>query len=292
MRIACVSMFICLLSMSGCIDAPDSRAASSGDELRSGEASSRSHTFRRAGDQILTDTFDVVAELQSDELTLALTSDLADDTKLVVSVSRTYQEQGSSERYPVDYFSEHSTIGAWRQSRHVRLDDEEWKQQIEQRQRVLAAGGEPFTVARISDSIEVSFVVPVNQDSPFEERNANLTGSVVKQSGSLRIVEDERTLYHPVAAANVGQARFGDPLGLDVQTTYTVSRQTPLMPEIEPADPMAAIAAIRHLNSGDAFTVINVRTHRNTPWYRVRTDLGEGWINSTALLGQELKATH
>jgi hypothetical protein len=158
---------------------------------------------------------------------LALTSDLADEAKLVVSVSRSYQEQGSSERYPVDYFTEHSTIGAWRQPRRVRLDDGTWKQEIEQRQRALAAAGDPFTVSRIADSVEINFVVPVNQEPPFEQWNANLTGSVVKQSGSLRIIEDEITLYNPIEATHVGQARFGDPLGLELHTAYTVSRQTP-----------------------------------------------------------------
>jgi hypothetical protein len=62
------------------------------------------------------------------------------------------------------------------------------------------------------------------------------------------------------------------------------------MPEFEPADPIAAIAAIRQLEPRGEFTVVEVRTHRNAPWYRVRTRIGEGWINSTALLGQELRA--
>ena len=241
------------------------------------------------GTQILTDTFDVVADLQGDELTLALRSDLADETSLVVSVSRVYQERGSSERYPVDYFSEHSTIGAWRQPRRVRLDHVAWKQEIVQRQRALAAGGQPFTVSRIADSIEIDFVVPVNQESPFDELNANLTGSVVKQSGRLRIVEEEIALYNPIDAYSVGQAQFGAPLGLEVHSVYTVSRNTPVMPEIEPADPIGAIAAIRSLNPNDEFTVMEVRSHRGTPWYRVRTKFGEGWINSTALLGQDLR---
>ena len=130
MRIASVSMFIALFLMNGCMDAPDSRTASSAKELRSGEASSQSRAFRRAGNQILTDTFEVLADPQGDELMLSLTSDLPDETKLVVSVSRYYQERGSSEQYPIDYFGEHSTIGAWRQPRRVRLDHDAWKQEL------------------------------------------------------------------------------------------------------------------------------------------------------------------
>lgn len=220
---------------------------------------------------------------------LGLLSDLGDETTLMVSVSRTYQEKGSSERYPVEYFAEQSTVGAWRQNRSISLDHDAWKGELEQRQRALAAAGEPFTVSRISDSIEISFVVPVNQDPPFESWNANLVGQAVTQSGNLRIVEDEIMLAEPIDDQRIGQTRFAAPLGLEVRITYSSSREVPLVPEIEPADPMAAHEAIRLLEPSEPFTVLEVRKRNGAPWYRVRTRIGEGWINSTALLGQELR---
>jgi hypothetical protein len=246
--------------------------------------------FRITGNQIVTDTFDVRYNLRDGRLTGALETDLGDATKLMVSVSRSYWEHGSDEQYPVDYFSESSTVAAWRDPRTITLDHDTWKREIEQRQRVLAVSGEPFTVSRVADDIEISFVVPVNQEPPFERLNANLTGDVVTQSGSLRIVQREIVVPYPIDATNVGQTRFADPLSLVSETTYRASGEAPLVPEIDPPDPIAAIASIQRLSAGEEFTVLETTKRRNTPWYRVRTRLGEGWINSTALLGQEIVA--
>lgn len=244
--------------------------------------------FRIMDNQIVTDTFDVRHDLRDGQLTIALDTDLGDAAKLMVSVSRSYWEQGSDEEYPVNYFSEQSTVGAWRAPRRIALDHDAWKREIEQLQRVLAAAGEPFTVSRVADSITISFVVPVNQEPPFEELNANLRGNAVTQSDSLRIVRREATVPYPIDATNVGQTEFSDPLNLSMDTTYRGSREIPLVPELNPPDPLAAIASIRQLSAGEEFTVLEVAVRRNTPWYRVQTHLGEAWINSTALLGQEI----
>lgn len=286
-----VGMATVLSALCACADGRSASGTgeASAKRLRTPEQSIEPRRFRRVGDQILTDTFVVRSDLRGDNLTLGLDSDLADATKLVVSVSRDYQERGSTDRYSVDYFSEHSTVGAWRRPRTVTLDHDAWKREIEQRQRALAAVGEPFTIFRIADSIEVSFVVPVNQDPPFKRWNENLAGRVVTQSGSLRIVKHETALLFPMDTMGVGQVRLGAPFGLEVHTTYFAARHIPIVPEIAPTDPIAAIAGIRQLDPGEEFTVIEVRTRENTVWYRVRTRIGDGWVSSIALLGQDLR---
>lgn len=252
------------------------------------ESRQQARPFRITGGQIVTDTFDVRYDLRDGRIALALDTDLGDAAKLMVSVSRIYRKRGSDEQYPVSYFSQGSTVGAWREPRTITLDHEAWNREIEFRQRALAAAGEPFTVSRIADDIEISFVVPVNQEPPFERLNANLTGAVVKQRGNLRIVEREVPVRYPIDASNIGQTRFADLLNLATGTTYRASRQVPLTPDIDPPDPIAAAASIRQLSPGHEFTVLETTSRGNTPWYRVRTHLGEGWINSTALLGQEI----
>lgn len=290
MRILCWCVIASVLAVVGCgppQPETESESSTANERARDAEVAQPPRPFRMSGNQIITDTFDVRYDLRDGRLTLALDSDLGDAAKLMVSVSRIYQERGSDERYPIDYFSEQSTVGAWREPRTISLNHDAWKQEIEQRQRVLAAAGEPFTVSRIADDIEIRFVVPVNQEPPFERLNANLTGSVVKQSGNLRIVEREVASRYPIDATNIGQTRFADPLRLVNETTYRASGELPLVPDIDPPDPVAAIASIRRMIPGEEFTVLETTNRRNTPWYRVRTRLGEGWINSTALLGQE-----
>lgn len=284
---SCVA--VSMLAIIGCgSPTPEAEPSAAGQTAPATQVRPESRTFRMSGNQIVTDTFDVRYDLRDGRLTLALDSDLGDAAKLIVSVSRVYQKRGNDEKYPVDYFSEQSTVGAWREPRAVRLDHDAWKREIEQQQRVLAAAGEPFTVSRIEDDIEISFVVPVNQEPPFERLNANLTGGVVTQSGNLRIIRREVLVPYPIDATNVGQTRFADPLGLVSETTYRASGDVPLVPELDPDDPIAAIASIRRLSPGEEFTVLEATKRSNTPWYRVRTHLGEGWINSTALLGEEI----
>ncbi len=280
---------VSMLAIIGCgSPAPETDSSATEQTAPIAQVRPEPQPFRMSGNQIVTDTFDVRYDVRDNRLTIALDTDLGDPAKLMVGVSRSYWKQGSEEEYSVDYFSEQSTVGAWREPRTIRLDHDAWKREIEQRQRVLAAFGEPFTVSRIADEIEISFVVPVNQDPPFQSWNANLTGHVVTQSGNLRIVRREVVVPYPIDATNVGQTRFADPLGLASETTYRASGEIPLVPEIDPPDPIAAIASIRRLSPGEEFTVLETTERRNTPWYRVRTRLGEGWINSTALLGQEI----
>ena len=245
-------------------------------------------SFRIIDNQIVTDTFDARYDLRDRQLTVALDTDLGDAARLMVSVSRSYWEQGSNEEYPVDYFSARSTVGEWRHPRRITLDHDAWEREIGQLQRLLASGGEPFTVSRIADNIAIRFVVPVNQDPPFERFNANLRGDAVTHRRNLRIVERAVTIPYPIDATGIGQTRFADPLSLTRGVTYRGSREIPLVPEIDPPDPLAALASIRRLNAGEEFTILGVTIHRSTPWYRAQTHLGDGWINSSALLGQEV----
>lgn len=72
---------------------------------------------------------------------------------------------------------------------------------------------------------------------------------------------------------------------------YKLTRRTPLMPEVDPADPAAAIMAMQWLDAGVIFRVHAIQMKAETPWYRVVTrDWKSGWINSIALLGQNVQA--
>lgn len=79
---------------------------------------------------------------------------------------------------------------------------------------------------------------------------------------------------------------------LSVGQTISLSRRTPLMPELDPTDPMAAYLRIRKLDPRTTIKVLKVSTKHSNPWYFVearspsRYSLGTGWINSIALRRQ------
>jgi hypothetical protein len=78
---------------------------------------------------------------------------------------------------------------------------------------------------------------------------------------------------------------------LEAGKSYRASRKVPLMPVFEPRNrdqTMAAIGSIQDLPAGEPFTVLGAQAKSGTPWYRVTSDAGGGWVNSVALMGAKV----
>jgi hypothetical protein len=85
-------------------------------------------------------------------------------------------------------------------------------------------------------------------------------------------------------APSMAQAKttvFIDPTALEIGATYTLSKRTPIMPSYEVSD----LSGIVYANPGDSITITRMQMVRNIVWYQVE----RGWVNSTALIGQDLK---
>lgn len=75
--------------------------------------------------------------------------------------------------------------------------------------------------------------------------------------------------------------------GLKVGDSFTLTAETPLMSEIEPADPLEALSRALKLGAGVVIKVEEIKEKVATPWYRVECSTGHsGWINKNALLRQ------
>ena len=244
---------------------------------------------------VIADTFNVRYDLRGDRLTMILDTDLPDETTLMADVYRTYKQTGGYEDYVVDYYSKRSTVGEWRRPQSVRLDNDRWRTELDRARRISAAAGDPFSVASISENVTISLTVPINQSSSlFKQGNSNLRGSVVEESPWGRVIHGELELNFPLDARGILSVEWADPLALEPGRTYRLSRETPLMPETSPSNPIEAIAQVRYLEPGTEFTVRDSRSVAGAPWYlcTIQLDEGvaEGWINSTALIGQDLEA--
>ena len=248
--------------------------------------------------QIVCDKFELVTKVTGSTLDLSVDTDLPDNAVVMVNVSRSYLEKGNSATYSADYFSEKSTIGKWKSEHSISIASEDWKTALRAKQEEMSRLGLGFDVAFISDKIRVRMVVPINQPDPkFGDRNQNLTGKAVRTKG-IRVVEDEIEIDYPLNAPPVGESPFPslNPLELEIGQACVVSKQTPLMPSHSPADPIAAIQQMKQIPKGGGFKVLEVYKEKNNPWYKVTAfdqsteAIGTGWINSTALLGQQLRA--
>jgi hypothetical protein len=91
-------------------------------------------------------------------------------------------------------------------------------------------------------------------------------------------------VYNVFAFAAKAQ-NFIDPNTLKIDSTYTLSKRTPIMPSYEVSD----LNEMAYANSGDSITIVGKTTVRSIVWYQVESQVKNGWVNSTALFGQELK---
>ena len=73
---------------------------------------------------------------------------------------------------------------------------------------------------------------------------------------------------------------------LETGHSYSISRQTPLMPELNPKDVFKAIDATIVLPARSIVEIVGRATRGNSIWYEVASICERGWINSTALIGQ------
>ena len=63
------------------------------------------------------------------------------------------------------------------------------------------------------------------------------------------------------------------------------------MPEREPADPLEALLRVVELPAGSVVRVTTTEDQRGRPWYEVvlvGRESTTGWINSSALIGQQI----
>ncbi|HEY0714857.1 MAG TPA: hypothetical protein VGF45_19405 [Polyangia bacterium] len=271
----------CLSFLAACADTqPDSRSAAPAQSTG-----------------VVANRFDVRQTLSGDALELWLETDLPDETEVMVSVARGYRQAGDTTAYSHAYFEESGSVREWRAPRQVLLDEHAWRNGLTEHQRLLARAGSPFMVSHVDDSVAVSFVIPVNQEDPrFGSRNEHLTGGAVAV-GSLGwpIIERELRLARPVEDPRPSAANWASWLDLNIGGRYRISRTVPLMPELEPADPMQAIAHIKQIPPGGVILIRERRDRRGTLWYQAKAHtptgapIGEGWINSTALLGQNIQ---
>ncbi len=248
--------------------------------------------------QVVCNKFKLVTKVRGSTLDFSVDTDLPDNTVVMVSVSRSYMQKGNPDRYCVDYFSQKGIIGKWKSKHRISIASEKWKSALRAKQKQMSKIGLGFDVASISDKITVRMVVPINQPDPrFGKRNSRLTGMAVRTTG-LRVVEDEIEIDYPLDSPPVGKSPFPslNPLELEITQACIVSRQTPLMPSHSPADPLKNLQKIKQIPKGGVFMVLEKVKKRGNPWYRVlafdqrKNRIGTGWINSTALLSQKLKA--
>lgn len=218
-RMAILNIFVlALLCIIGCSDSNDGPSSSP--------------------EKIVCDKFNLKATLDGQLLKVSIDTDLPDDTRLMVSVSRPLNIVYDQEEYLIDYLSEKSTVGQWRGGKTILLDNNKLLLQLvdlKARWHIIESANQNFKsdysnsrippeweeelnktyeVDKISDTIEVSMVVPINQSNPrFGWRNENLVGKAVSTE-DLRIVRNEVQIHYPLKKSPTGRSSPDEKLEL------------------------------------------------------------------------------
>ena len=252
--------------------------------------------FDSSPKKIVCDRFDVRSELKDNVLKFRIDSDLPDDAIVSVSVSRSYIEKGDSAEYSIAHYYNKTTMFNFKKEQIIQLNNDRWKHWLRKKQVKMSRLGYGFDVASVSDKVELRAVVPTRQANPdFGENNVNLRGKAVTHKG-IRIVEDNVSFEFPMKDPPVGKSPVPNlnPRALDVGAIYTIEKQTPLMPHYNPKNPALAIRQMKYLPWESQIKILKKKNLNGRIWYRVSAtsrngiQLGSGWINSTALLGQKL----
>jgi len=209
-----------------------------------------------------------------------LKTDLPDNTNIIISVSRSYWEKGNESEYSLDYFTEKSTVEKWKKNQIIPVNESKWKSNLAEKQKEMAKSGLGFNVQKISDSIEISVIIPFSDKfyPKFKEKGMN---------------DFESKFKLPIGGKVEKKSKYENYLSLKKGETYSISKKTPLMPEFEPS--LKSIENVINLTPESQIKIYSIRKKNNTIWYKVNAKnmksgkMNKGWINSIALIGQELR---
>ena len=228
--------------------------------------------------------FKVNYDSETQSITPYLITDLPKQINVNITVSRSYWEKNDEfkSEYAVEYFSETHTIEEWSNQINIPLNDTEWNTKLSLKQNEMAEIGLGFDVKNVSDSIEIYAVIP-STNKPFPKLlNSKMSASSIKFQKKLGVKIKNVTQY-----ANYLELKKG--------VIYNISNEVPLMPYLNPSDPIDAISLIQKVNSNQFIEVLTLEKKNNTPWYKVNIlnenleNIGQGWINSVALIGKKIK---
>ena len=156
-------------------------------------------------DKIICDKFNLNANLKEGNLSLEIDSDLPEFTDIIVSISRSYWQQGNDDEYSIDYFKEKSTIQQWKQKRNIYIINSDWDEKLIAHQKKMSEYGTDFQfqVDKVSNDINISVIVPIKQSSPlFGKKNVNLSGKeVIKKN--INVVHKDIKIEYPISGYTI-----------------------------------------------------------------------------------------
>ncbi|MCX6321518.1 MAG: hypothetical protein NTX93_06920 [Bacteroidia bacterium] len=232
-----------------------------------------------------------------------ISTNFPDGTNLNINVGREYYVKGDKEIYSGGLFDKDFSVINGKFETIIIINDKEWYNEHQRLVKALPDDIQP--IAKISDNITIDVLYTAAAPQPSNvlkilgTRGEFVTGEGSEHfgtgtAGRLTTLRISKALYFPMEGRSEKSSEYASYQSLKVNGTYAISKETPLMPGIQPADPLAAMNDIKYLPPGSRIRILSIQENNNVRWYKVQamsksgTSIGNGWINSIALIGQEI----
>lgn len=244
--------------------------------------------------------FDPIIEQNGSSISFSLDTDLPNNTTIMVGIERIYTIKNSDEIRLIQYFSKRKKVKELKTPETIILNHKKWKKELNDRKDLFMRIGEPFDVDKIEDQVEVSFVLPVNQDNPaFGKFNKNLIGDIVENDERLKIIRKEKRYNIPLDSKAVQKLSERSSnlhaSGLETGTLYQNNKNLYFYTNYVAGDILQTSQSRKTLPKNSFFKVLNKSNENDVIWYKVKLsdNAGEtfktGWVNSEHLQWQQLK---
>ncbi|HEY0552782.1 MAG TPA: hypothetical protein VGG20_00840 [Thermoanaerobaculia bacterium] len=161
----------------------------------------KSATSAESQKRIICNKFQIKVKEEGTHLFISLDTDLPENTQVMVTMGRDYKAtmNGKSDTYTEAYLDTSSTVSEWRAVHRVDIQDSMFRTALADTLERSRAMHTNMKVGKISATIDVQFIVPINQaNANFGKGNANLGGAVVVQKGSWNLIDKEQSVHHPL----------------------------------------------------------------------------------------------
>ena len=256
--------------------------------------------------EVICNKFTLNNVMSGDQVKVFLQTDLPDNARVGLMVYRSC-DGNDNKVYSIPYFRKTIEAATLKDGVNVNLAKIIWDRQYQNTLRRLKNGNRNFKVKKFSNDITVYCYLGASQkNSSFGSRNVNLKGRAVHK-GRFNSVSAKKTFSYPltltpneneVVDKKEPENNSNDSIEIEklkVGIGYIISRKVPLYPALVNKNTAIIPENVKSIPSNGIFIVKDVKTNdRNIVWYKVEAynaedkKIGDGWINSMALVRQEL----
>ncbi len=234
--------------------------------------------------QVSCNRFDVKTELETEAVRVSLFTDLPQDSRVVVSISRRYWRRGERGVFLLEYYNREMPVKGLTRPILIDLSDSVKKTLVEKINEARRfAGRGPVSIERVDEDFKLRVSLTMSQpNKAFGENNSRLSGEMVRQRGAYRGVRINKffTLKEVRKGKREEKVRPRElkrvkAHAFEAGKIYVARKSVPVMNYHETGE-VPALRKVGTLARQKAFLVDRIEKKGDVLWYRVAGLSGDG----------------